>query len=127
MRSRLSSATRWRVSAGRLALLAPTRASAFAHLRSREGHCPAWRREVRLLPDKVRARQGLAFVYKTSWFSVTHEAMVAEHTRRIVRLLDGRLNADEVVRGSKVAADELHRDAPHGLTQTFTARPTVTV
>ena len=43
---------------------------------------------------------------------VTHEPLIAEHTRRIVRLLDGRLSGDEPVRRAKIAGDELHRRAP---------------
>jgi putative ABC transport system ATP-binding protein len=43
---------------------------------------------------------------------VTHEPLIAEHTRRILRILDGQLNADEVVHGSKSAASELRRAAP---------------
>ena len=35
---------------------------------------------------------------------VTHEPLIAEHTHRILRILDGQLNADEIVRGSKSAA-----------------------
>jgi putative ABC transport system ATP-binding protein len=38
---------------------------------------------------------------------VTHEPMIAQHTRRVFRLLDGRLSADQVVRRPKDAADEL--------------------
>jgi putative ABC transport system ATP-binding protein len=43
---------------------------------------------------------------------VTHEPEIALHTRRIVRLLDGALSGDEVVRRPKIAADELERRAP---------------
>ena len=43
---------------------------------------------------------------------VTHEPLIAEHTRRILRILDGRLQADETVRRPKVAADELRHAAP---------------
>jgi putative ABC transport system ATP-binding protein len=43
---------------------------------------------------------------------VTHEPMVAEHTRRILRLLDGQLSADEIVSGSKSAATELRLRTP---------------
>jgi putative ABC transport system ATP-binding protein len=39
---------------------------------------------------------------------VTHEPVVAEHTRRILRLLDGRLTGDEIINTSKLAATELH-------------------
>jgi putative ABC transport system ATP-binding protein len=42
---------------------------------------------------------------------VTHEPLIAEHTRRILRILDGQLNADETVRGSKSATSELRRSA----------------
>jgi putative ABC transport system ATP-binding protein len=42
---------------------------------------------------------------------VTHEPMIAEHTRRILRILDGQLSADERVHDSKIATNELsHRD-----------------
>jgi len=43
---------------------------------------------------------------------VTHEAMIAEHTARILRLLDGSLSGDERLRSSKVAAGELYGHAP---------------
>ena len=42
---------------------------------------------------------------------VTHEPDIAQHTRRIVRILDGAISGDEVVRNPKVAADQLHRRA----------------
>jgi putative ABC transport system ATP-binding protein len=56
--------------------------------------------------QRLNARLGITIVI------VTHEPEIAEHTRRIVRILDGRINADEVVRQPKVAADELHRRTP---------------
>lgn len=40
---------------------------------------------------------------------VTHEPMIAEHTRRVFRILDGQLSTDVTVSRSKIAADELHR------------------
>jgi putative ABC transport system ATP-binding protein len=40
---------------------------------------------------------------------VTHEPMIAEHTRRIIRLLDGRLSGDETVRKPKTASSGIHR------------------
>jgi putative ABC transport system ATP-binding protein len=43
---------------------------------------------------------------------VTHEPDIAQHTRRIVRILDGAISGDETIRRPKVAADELHRRAP---------------
>jgi putative ABC transport system ATP-binding protein len=43
---------------------------------------------------------------------VTHEPMIAEHTRRVLRILDGRLNSDETVIRTKRAADELYRGGP---------------
>lgn len=38
---------------------------------------------------------------------VTHEPMIAEHTRRVIHILDGRVSGDEVVRRPKNAAQEL--------------------
>jgi len=43
---------------------------------------------------------------------VTHEAMIAEHTARILHLLDGSLSGDERVRNSKLAAGELYGQPP---------------
>jgi len=38
---------------------------------------------------------------------VTHEQVIAEHARRVLRILDGQLNADELVRRPRIAAAEL--------------------
>jgi putative ABC transport system ATP-binding protein len=43
---------------------------------------------------------------------VTHEPTIAEHTNRILHLLDGSLSGDERVRDAKVAADEIRGHAP---------------
>jgi putative ABC transport system ATP-binding protein len=43
---------------------------------------------------------------------VTHEPLIAEHTRRILRILDGQLSGDEPVRESRLATDELHDASP---------------
>jgi len=43
---------------------------------------------------------------------VTHEPMIAEHTRRVLHILDGRLSGDEAVRHPKIAAGELRGGAP---------------
>jgi ABC-type lipoprotein export system ATPase subunit len=43
---------------------------------------------------------------------VTHEPLIAEHTGRIVRLLDGRLSSDGAMRRAKDAAGELVQAIP---------------
>jgi putative ABC transport system ATP-binding protein len=42
---------------------------------------------------------------------VTHEPMIAEHTRRVLHILDGRLGGDDQVIWPKIAAAELRRTA----------------
>ena len=39
---------------------------------------------------------------------VTHEADIAEHMRRVIRIRDGYLGADEIVQNPRMAADELN-------------------
>jgi putative ABC transport system ATP-binding protein len=43
---------------------------------------------------------------------VTHEPLIAEHTQRILRLLDGELRSDDAVLRPKDAAAELRQAAP---------------
>jgi putative ABC transport system ATP-binding protein len=48
---------------------------------------------------------------------VTHEPMIAEHTRRVLHILDGRLGGDDEVAWPKIAAVELRGNAPAALAQ----------
>ena len=62
--------------------------------------------EMMAIFQRLNAELGITVVI------VTHEPDIAMHTRRILRLFDGMLSSDEVVRRPQIAESELHRRAP---------------
>ncbi len=59
--------------------------------------------EIMAIFQRLNEEQGLTIVF------VTHEPDIAEHTRRIIRLRDGKVQSDETVERQRRAADTLAR------------------
>ncbi|MBI4321213.1 MAG: ABC transporter ATP-binding protein [Chloroflexi bacterium] len=59
--------------------------------------------EIMGIFQRLNREQGITVVF------VTHEPDIAQHTRRIIHIRDGRIHSDEVVREPRIAAAVLER------------------
>jgi putative ABC transport system ATP-binding protein len=68
--------------------------------------------EILAIFQRLNDQEGITIVF------VTHEPEIAQHTRRIIRLADGRVVSDEVVLEQKAAGEHAYQVRARDLTRT---------